>query len=85
MIELNGETFRIHRTETSATISLEGSSTPIAAGKDPVTQYVVQQLGMTYDEFCSTYLSAQKDIERIATLRPAVVFEELAPASSLKR
>jgi exonuclease SbcC len=64
-----GVEYSLSRSETGAELEVYGRA--VAHGTTAVIGKVVELLGMTYREFAATYLCAQKDLSRLASLGPA--------------
>lgn len=66
--EMAGKCYRIVRTESDATL-YEGVQ-KIAAGTSAVNAYMPGLIGLSLDEFASSVMVLQKDLDRIATMKP---------------
>lgn len=72
-LEVRGTVYRVTRSEKEAKVvvlTLAGEAV-LAEGQDAVTGFMTELLGMTYDEFMAGRVCGQKDVERIASMKPA--------------
>ena len=67
-LEIGGKLYTVSRSETKATVLLANAI--IADGQDAVTATMTEAIGMTHAEFVSSHLARQKDIGRIAAMKP---------------
>ena len=70
VIEIEGETYHVTRSETRAEVAVGGSLKIMATGHSGVTEFMEQVIGMTHAEFAASYMCAQKDVARLATMKP---------------
>ena len=72
MFEVGGKRYLVDRLESTARLTLVKDSERItlAEGTTPVSDAVADILGMGYEEFVSTFLCLQKDIDRIPKMLP---------------
>lgn len=61
--EQEGVQYRVERTTADAKLFVGGTSTPTVKGGREVSERVRNILGMTYDEFISTFYTEQKGLE----------------------
>lgn len=66
--EVGGTTYRLERTESGAKLYDEAGSAPLAEGTAAVNEHVPTIVGMNHGEFRASYLCAQKDLTRIASM-----------------
>lgn len=64
--QVGGEDCTVHRTENDATLWQDGEV--VAEGLSGVDEKVPDLVGMTYDEWSSTYMCAQKDLDRLRSM-----------------
>lgn len=70
VFEVGGKQYEINRTESDATLFEGPGRTRVAAGTTAVNKYVpATVLGMSYEEFSSSYLCKQRDLNRLQLLR----------------
>ena len=67
---LGGREFRLARGLYNAEIFQDRSDQPVAMGTQEVSRWVERLLGMTRDEFFSTYFTGQKELAVMASLGP---------------
>ena len=70
VIEIEGETYHVTRAETRAEVAVGGSLKIMATGHSGVTEFMEQVIGMTHTEFAASYMCQQKDVARLATMKP---------------
>ena len=64
--EVGGNAYRVVRSESDAKLFEDGGSAPIAAGTSAVDAYAPGLIGMSWDEFSSTYLCQQSQLQKLA-------------------
>ncbi|MBC7788403.1 MAG: SMC family ATPase [Anaerolineae bacterium] len=69
--ELGGHRYRVVRGLTSADLYLDGGSTSIATTTTGVTELLRKRIGMSRDEFFSTYFTGQKELNVMAAMGPS--------------
>ena len=73
-LTLGDTDYIVRRTETTAKVHsrLRGDDewAQVADGTSGVTQYMTQRIGMTLQEFSASYLCSQKDVARLAAMKP---------------
>lgn len=67
---VGGRHYAIDRTESSAELLDVNQDIVIAQGTDAVNRYVPELLGMRLEEFSASYMAAQKDLARMASMTP---------------
>ncbi|MGE0161353.1 MAG: AAA family ATPase [Gemmatimonadales bacterium] len=68
-LDIRGKEYVVGRSEKGANVVSEGKV--LAEGQDAVTGFMTDLLGMTYEEFMVGRVCAQKEVERIASMKPA--------------
>lgn len=68
---LDDDVYRVSRTLKGADLFLGESLQPIASGLTTVSEVVTRRLGMSRDEFFHTYFTGQRELQFLATMRPA--------------
>ena len=68
LLEIGGDEYTVERTERAAQVRL--GDEVVAATTSGVTEYMEKVVGMTLDEFRSSYLCDQKDVARIVVMKP---------------
>lgn len=66
--EVGGQEYRVERSESNA--KLYEGAVPVAEGTSAVDAYIPAVVGMSLREFEATYLCAQKDLGRLASMGP---------------
>ncbi len=75
-LEHDGVIFRIERTLSDASLFVGGESTPVAAGNRDVSTRISSIVGMSYEEFVSTYCTEQKGLEFLSGKKGATEREK---------
>jgi exonuclease SbcC len=75
-LEHDGVIFRIERTLSEAALFVGGESTPVAAGNRDVSTRISSIVGMSYEEFVSTYCTEQKGLEFLSGKKGATEREK---------
>jgi exonuclease SbcC len=75
-LEHDGIIFRIERTLSEASLFVGGESTPVAAGNRDVSTRISSIVGMSYEEFVSTYCTEQKGLEFLSGKKGATEREK---------
>jgi exonuclease SbcC len=75
-LEHDGVIFRIERTLSEASLFVAGESTPVAAGNRDVSTRISSIVGMSYEEFVSTYCTEQKGLEFLSGKKGATEREK---------
>jgi exonuclease SbcC len=70
VFEVGGNRYRVLRRESEAKLWEVASGNVIAASTSIVDQEITKLIGMGWTEFRSTYLTAQRDLARIAAMGP---------------
>jgi exonuclease SbcC len=68
--ELGGHVYRVIRRLTSAELYLDRATAPIANSSSAVSEVLRRRLGMSLDEFFSTYFTGQKELSMMAAMGP---------------
>lgn len=68
-LEFHGVVYHVERSEKTARVTVNGR--PVAEGHDPVTKFMTKVAGRTLEEFLVSPVCLQKDVERIASMKPA--------------
>ena len=68
---LGGQRWRVVRTLYAAELFLDDSPQPVATSLGEVTERLTRALGMSRDEFFSTYFTGQKELAVMAAMKPA--------------
>ncbi|MGI9078974.1 MAG: AAA family ATPase [Gemmatimonadaceae bacterium] len=69
--ELGGHRYRVERGLTGAELYLDGASAPIATTTTGVTELLRKRIGVSREEFFSTYFTGQKELNAMAAMGPA--------------
>ncbi|MBA3556993.1 MAG: SMC family ATPase [Gemmatimonadaceae bacterium] len=69
--ELGGHGYRVVRGLTTADLYLDGGSASIATTTTGVTELLRKRIGMSRDEFFSTYFTGQKELSVMAAMGPS--------------
>lgn len=75
-LEHDGVVFRVERTLTDANLFIGGEPQAVAVGGREVTTRMSSIVGMTYDEFISTYCTEQKGLEFLSGKKGATEREK---------
>jgi exonuclease SbcC len=75
-LEHEGVIFRIERTLNDATLFIGGEAQPVAVGNRDVSQRISGIVGMSHDEFLSTYCTEQKGLEFLSGKKGATEREK---------
>ncbi len=75
-LEHDGVVFRIERTLHEASIHIGGESQPVALGSRDVSARISAIVGMSYEEFISTYCTEQKGLEFLSGKKGATEREK---------
>jgi exonuclease SbcC len=75
-LEHDGIIFRIERTLSDAALFVGGESAPVAAGNRDVSTRISSIVGMSYEEFISTYCTEQKGLEFLSGKKGATEREK---------
>ena len=75
-LEHEGVLFRIERTLSDALLYVGGESTPVTSGNREVSLKIATIVGMSYDEFISTYCTEQKGLEFLSGKKGATEREK---------
>lgn len=67
--DLDGHEYRVVRSLHHAEVYLDQTETPVASGKDGVTEYLRRQLGMSREEFFNTYFTGQQELDFLTGLK----------------
>ena len=68
VVELDGEPLRIVRSDKDCHVY--AGNIPVAAGTSAANGYLAGRLGLTLGQFLSSFVCQQKDLARLAALRP---------------
>jgi len=68
---LGRQRWRVVRTLYSAELFLDDATQPVATSLGEVTERLTRALGMSRDEFFSTYFTGQKELAVMAAMKPA--------------
>lgn len=68
IIEIGGVVHEIDRSETGATVTVNGMKE--AEGTAAVNGYMAEKVGMSHKEFCASHLCPQKELAKMATMKP---------------
>jgi len=68
VLEVGGNTYRIHRTENEAKVYEGDSNVPIVTSISHADSKIPELIGMDLDEFSATYLCRQKDLNALQSM-----------------
>ena len=68
--ELKGVTYRVERDENNARVYDESADKMICEGTTPVNEFIPRLTGRSYNETVTSIVVTQKDVARIATMKP---------------
>ena len=75
-LEHDGVVFRIDRSLNDASVYIGGESQPVAVGSRDVSARISAIVGMSYEEFISTYCTEQKGLEFLSGKKGATEREK---------